>query len=210
MLALLDPSRGGAFAVVVGEEHALGSDAKDVLEHLVGTQVADAWGPGGLGQRGTGAGGADTGRSMLGGPPGLHTVGVGDRAGGSGHDYGHGAGPLGPRQQRKIEVSLHETVRGRLDREIVRRVVRQHLNEVRYCYEQALARRPTLAGRVVAQFTIAPTGHVLVSALQRSSLGESAVDDCIIAATRRWTFPAPEGGGLVLVSYPFQLAPAGG
>jgi hypothetical protein len=36
------------------------------------------------------------------------------------------------------------------------------------------------------------------------------VESCIVAATRRWAFPQPRGGGLVTVSYPFQLAPAGG
>jgi len=101
-------------------------------------------------------------------------------------------------------------LRGSLDKEIVRRVVRQHLNEVRFCYEQALVRRPALAGRIVAQFTIAPTGRVLASALQSSSLGETTVDACIVAATRRWEFPRPAGGGIVVVSYPFQLSPAGG
>jgi TonB family protein len=101
-------------------------------------------------------------------------------------------------------------VRGGLDREIVRRVVHRHLNEVRFCYEEALLRRPSLAGRIVVHFTIAGTGRVLVSALQSSSLGEPTVDACVLAAVRRWEFPQPNGGGLVVVSYPFQLAPAGG
>jgi hypothetical protein len=41
-------------------------------------------------------------------------------------------------------------------------------------------------------------------------MGNSAVEGCMVQAVRRWQFPAPDGGGLVLVSYPFVLAPAGG
>lgn len=211
MLALLDPARGGAFAAVVGEVPALGHGAEDVLAHLEGPTVADAWGTSGLGPNGTGAGGGDTGQPMLGRPPGLGTMGRYGGANGPGRAYGDKAGGLGPRKPHGIEVSIQPgVVRGALDKELVRRVVRQHLNEVRYCYEQALSRQPTLAGRVVVQFTIAPTGRVLVSALQSSSLEAPNVEACVVAATRRWEFPQPSGGGLVVVSYPFQLAPAGG
>ncbi len=206
MLALFG---GAAFQAVVGETSALGSEAEDVLAHLEGRTIAQAWGAGGLGQKGTGAGGGDTGRPMLPGS-GFSTVGSRGRRSGPG-GYGDQIADLGPRKAVAPDITISApVVRGGLDREIVRRVVRQHLNEVRYCYEEALPRQPTLAGRVVAQFTIAPTGRVLVSALQTSSLGSPAVEACIVAATRRWQFPQPAGGGLVVVSYPFQLTPAGG
>ena len=101
-------------------------------------------------------------------------------------------------------------MRGTLDREIIRRIVRRHLNEVRYCYEQALARRPSLEGRLVVQFAIAGTGQVTTSLLQSSSVPAPAVGDCVVNAVRRWAFPAPSGGGMALVSYPFTFSPAGG
>ena len=40
-------------------------------------------------------------------------------------------------------------------------------------------------------------------------LGVASVESCMVEAVRRWEFPQPAGGGLVSVSYPFQLAPAG-
>ena len=147
---------------------------------------------------------------MLGGPPGLGKVGAWRGAAGPG-TADRGRGRLGPKAAHAFDfIPTAPIVRGGLDKEIVRRVVRQHLNEVRFCYEEALVRKPTLAGRVVTSFTIAPTGKVIVSALQTSSLGEPSVEACIVAATRRWLFPQPSGGGLVAVSYPFQLARAGG
>ena len=96
-----------------------------------------------------------------------------------------------------------------LDKEIVRRVVRQHRNEVRHCYEVGLIAKPALEGRVVTQFTIATTGRVLGSAVTESSVRDRDVEQCIAQAVRRWEFPKPQGGGIVIVSYPFVLKAAG-
>jgi hypothetical protein len=41
-------------------------------------------------------------------------------------------------------------------------------------------------------------------------MGNAKVEQCIAQSVRRWTFPAPEGGGIVVVSYPFVLAQTGG
>jgi hypothetical protein len=211
MLAILDGSRLSSVAALRADTPALGSSAMEVLAHIEAPVADAAFGPGGLSSSGTGEGGAGTGRPMIGGPPGLGTIGKAGDKDGSGGRYGRGVGDLGRRQPRPPTISLVPPfVRGALDKEIVRRVVRQHINEVRACYEQSLVRRPTLAGRVVVQFTIAPTGQVLASALQASTLGDARAELCIVAAPRRWPFPQPAGGGLVTVSYPFQLAPAGG
>ena len=93
---------------------------------------------------------------------------------------------------------------------LVRRIVRQHINEVRYCYEQELPRHPALAGRLLVQFVVAGTGRVMTSFVESSTLADPRVGMCVTEAVRRWEFPKPEGGGLVQVSYPFQLQPAGG
>ena len=82
------------------------------------------------------------------------------------------------------------------------------MNEVKYCYDQALARQPKLDGRLVTQFTISGTGQVLASVVQSSTLRSPAVEMCVSNAIKRWQFPAPEKGGLVIVSYPFQFSPA--
>jgi TonB family protein len=211
MLAVLDGPRASALSQVLADTPALGSDADNVIAHLQGRLIASAFGGDGLGPTGTGAGNADEGKPLIGGTPGLGTIGHFGGSNGPQRGYGDNVGRMKPRPPHGIEISIGEvTHRGGLDKEIVRRIVRQHLNEVRFCYEQGLARRPGLAGRVVVQFTIASTGRVLVSALQTSSLGEPPVDACIVGAVRRWEFPQPLGGGIVVVSYPFQLAPAGG
>ncbi len=98
---------------------------------------------------------------------------------------------------------------GALDKEIIRREIRRHLNEVRYCYEQGLVHKPQLQGRLVVRFTIAPTGRVLAAAPQSSTLGMASVENCIVQAVQRWQFPQPARGGLAMVSYPFLFSRAG-
>jgi TonB family protein len=97
-------------------------------------------------------------------------------------------------------------VRGDLSREVVRRVVRRNVSQVRACYEQQLISRPDLEGRVTVSFIISPTGATQTSVLASSSLGNSAAEQCIVRAVRRWSFPAPTGGGVVRVNYPFTLS----
>lgn len=101
------------------------------------------------------------------------------------------------------------TVRGSLDKDVIRVVIRRHINEVKYCYETELAKIPTLHGRVSVEFTIAPTGQVVASTLASSTMGNRAVEACLVLAPRRWEFPKPEGG-VVIITYPFNFTPAGG
>jgi outer membrane biosynthesis protein TonB len=98
-------------------------------------------------------------------------------------------------------------VKGALDKDIIRRIVRSHINEITYCYKQGLARDPDLKGRVTIQFTISPTGSVPVAVVQDTDLKNRAVADCMATAAKRWKFPKPRGGGNVVVSYPFVLSP---
>jgi TonB family protein len=101
-------------------------------------------------------------------------------------------------------------VRGSLDKDIIRRIIRHHINEVKFCYERQLAQQPWLAGRVMVQFQIGPTGQVVSSVLQSTTMNNPAVESCVVLAVRRWEFPRPMGGDLVTVSYPFVMTPGAG
>lgn len=96
-------------------------------------------------------------------------------------------------------------VRGSLSPQVIQRVVTRHLAEVRYCYQQQLDQHPRLAGTVTAHFMIDASGAVQSVGLGRSDLRCRAVEDCIIQAVARWSFPAPPRAGVQLVSYPFVL-----
>jgi hypothetical protein len=189
----------------VGRAGTAGRDAANVLGGLVDGEIGAAYGIGGLGLVGTGTGGGGTGEGTL-GLGNFGTMGKGD--GGNGSGYGRGAGGLGGRHTRAPDVIAGQaSVRGSLDKEIIRRIIRLHLNEVRYCYETELVRRPGLSGRVSVQFTIAATGQVMASWLESTTVNDARVEGCIVQAVRRWEFPKPSGAGITIVSYPFNLAP---
>lgn len=209
ILGVLKMNEGSHLASIFGRDTALGMDAEDVLGGLIGNQIGEAYGVGGLGLVGTGSGGGGTGEGTI-GLGNLGTIGKGG-GGGTGSGYGRGAGGLGGRRARAPDVIPGQAnVRGSLDKEIIRRIIRRHINEVKYCYEQELVKRPELGGRILVQFVISPMGAVTSSVLQNSTLGNARVENCVVQAVRRWEFPKPLGGGIVIVSYPFVLNPAGG
>jgi len=62
---------------------------------------------------------------------------------------------------------------------------------------------------VAGKCIIAPTGAVQTAIKASSTVGNPQLEGCIVNAVRRWNFPAPEGGGIVAVTYPFLLQIAG-
>ena len=99
-------------------------------------------------------------------------------------------------------------VRGALDKEVVREVVRAHTGEIQSCWDRAPWSDPTLPARVMVHFTIAAEGWVTSSGLESSTVDNKRLTDCIVATVRCWRFPKPTGGGIVVISYPWALTPA--
>ena len=98
-------------------------------------------------------------------------------------------------------------VRGSLPRDAIRRVIRQHINRVRFCYERALAQDASLQGRITIQFIVAANGHVQSAAATSDTVGSGSVQSCVVQVVRTLRFPAPSGGGIVVVTYPFVFNP---
>lgn len=94
-----------------------------------------------------------------------------------------------------------------LDKEVIRRVIRVHIHEVRRCYEGGLTADPKLNGKVVLRFAIDPSGSVIQSDVVETTLNHQGVETCIAGAVRTWQFPRPAGKGPVVVTYPFVLRP---
>ena len=55
---------------------------------------------------------------------------------------------------------------------------------------------------------IGSSGDVDYAAVQASEVEDDGVGECIADVIRYWVFPPPDGGGIVIVNYPFMLAPA--
>ncbi|MBP7685629.1 MAG: TonB family protein, partial [Deltaproteobacteria bacterium] len=73
------------------------------------------------------------------------------------------------------------------------------------CYETALARWSALRGTVTVRFIIQPDGTVSTATVVSDTVGDAGLRACITASVVTWRFPAPDGGGLVSVTYPFTL-----
>lgn len=165
-----------------------------------GAGLGDARGVGGLGTRGTGKGGGGSGLGI----GGLGTQGTGRGTGGS------GGIDLGGRGKQIVKVVPgRTTVIGGLDKDVIAKVIRDHMAEIKYCYEMELNKNPSLAGKVAVAFTIDPTGAVSEASVSETTLNNSSAENCMLRRIRRWRFPEPKGGGVVAVTYPWLFSPAG-
>ncbi len=193
---LLAALEDGAASNVFGPG-GLGTGINEALGGIDGDGMGDAFGLGGLGSRGAGAGGAGSA---------LGIGGLGTKGGGKGG--GHGQVDLGGRGRAVTKVTSGQTIiEGGLDREVIARIVRRHQNEIRFCYERELQRDPNLHGRVAVQWVIDGTGAVVRATIQDTTMGNSNVENCILTRVRRWRFPEPRGGGIVRVTYPWIFSP---
>lgn len=202
-----------------GRTEALGRDPMSAIGALLGENIGENGGFNGLGPIGTGTGAGGDGRGTI----GVDITGtIGNW--GNGTDGPGGNGPGGPRgtwgrtvgdRDRTPPHALPRarpgpaTIIGSLSPEVIRRVVRRNLTQVRHCYERSLTSRPDLSGRIVMRWTISSTGSTTAVSVASSTMSDARVASCISSAVSRWTFPAPENGGTVRVSaYPFDLQPA--
>jgi len=96
-------------------------------------------------------------------------------------------------------------IQGSLTKDQIRRVVQQHRSEIAYCYEKELSKDPSLAGRVTVRFTISASGSVVSAVVRDTTLNNAEVEACVTNSVRRWVFPEPDGGGIVIVNYPFNF-----
>jgi TonB family protein len=99
-------------------------------------------------------------------------------------------------------------VEGGLRADIVQRIVRAHLPEVRACDRAARSKDPKLAGRVTLELVIAASGKVSSASVGDSSVSDASLGECLVkAAKKKWRFPKPRDGAEVEISYPFSFAP---
>ncbi len=187
-----------------GAMEGLGSSALDSsltggvggLIGAKGTQI----GSGGLGSRGSGLGGGGNAEGL----GGLGTKGLGSGKSG----YGKGGGNFGSKGEGGIgTVGGDPIILGALDRSLIDAVIKRHMNQIRYCYQRELTKKPNLAGKVVIKFVIAKDGSVSSASKKSSTMNNGAVEQCIVGRFMRMKFPEPKGGGIVIVSYPFLFSP---
>ncbi len=191
--------QGGAFASLTGTgDVSAGFDDSNIYGGLLGNEPGDMNGGFGFGRAGFGPGGGGTGWG---------TIGTG-RYGTIGHGAGYGSAGMRGRTGAVPTISIGQpNTQGDLDKAIIRRYIKRHLNEFSYCYEKQLLAKPQLEGTVSTQFFIDPKGTV-DSAMATGV--DPEVASCVASVIKSIEFPKPKGGGGVQVSYPFTFRPASG
>ncbi|OGQ91739.1 MAG: hypothetical protein A2289_11840 [Deltaproteobacteria bacterium RIFOXYA12_FULL_58_15] len=190
-------SGGGGMGSILGGGG--GGTLAGTLSNVIGTTGAGSATAGlaGLGIRGGALTGGGIGTSR-----GIAGIGTSGRLGGGGMRYGSGVN-LGDRKDRNLIGFSTPVVMGALAKEVIQKVIDQHKNQIRYCYEVQLQRKQELAGKVAMKWVIAATGAVAKVLVTETTLNNSAVENCIKEKIKTWQFPAPAGGGIVEVNYPF-------
>jgi Ca-activated chloride channel family protein len=116
------------------------------------------------------------------------------------------AEPAYGREQRmpRNVCRLRGEVIERLTPETIRTVVQASERETRRCYNRALERDRTIAGRIVVGFLITPTGKVASSVVYENT-PDWELGACVARAMKALSFPPTPGTGTILVTYPFNF-----
>lgn len=153
----------------------------------------------------------------LDGGGGLELSGVGERGGTlrSGADAGGGsrASPSPGSASHSVgPVTVREgapVVRGGLPVEVIQRIVRVNFGRFRLCYEGGLRTNPSLAGAIVARYTINPEGEPVDVKDAGSTLADPSVVRCVLGGFGTTSYPKPESGP-VEVTYTLHFSKASG
>lgn len=98
------------------------------------------------------------------------------------------------------------TVRGDLDAQIARRVMRRSVPALARCYERARRKTPSLRGALSVLLVVGGTGEVLSASIPTKTF-PAAMETCILNEMRTLTFPKPTCAVLVEIQAPFHFAP---
>ncbi len=138
---------------------------------------------------------------------GLGGIGTKGRGGGQG---GYGNTSVGSGEGKGLStlpISNDMVLEGGLDRYVIQATIAKYLSQIRACYEKGLEKNSALQGEVPVFFEVNATGALNFARVEKSSLGDAAVESCMTQRMMGWAFPKPRGGVTVRVKYPFLLRP---
>ena len=164
---------------------AQSNDVEQAIAGMQGARMQVGRGSGGLSTSGSGPGGGGTGYGHIYGAGNLDTGGRGT--------HGKGRGPkLAERGEHEVSVGMGGgagDTDGSLSKEQINKVVRAHLAGIKYCYEKELQHKSSLAGGIDVFWVIQPDGSVSKANVKNTTMGDAAVEGCIIRQVKQWQFP---------------------
>jgi hypothetical protein len=189
-----EKQQGSGLSKLFAEDNSL----EQAVAGMAGAKMVAGRGNGGLSTAGAGPGGGGTGYG--------HVYGAGNLDTGGRGTHGKGRGPkLAERGEREVGVSMGNgagDADGSLSKDQINKVVRAHLAGVKYCYEKELQHKQGLSGGVDIFWVIQPDGAVSKASVKGTTLGDAAVEGCILRQVKQWQFPKAPGQTIV-GRYPF-------
>lgn len=105
-------------------------------------------------------------------------------------------------------IPSETVILGSMDPDVIRRILREHIPQFRYCYQQELDRHQgrKISDTVRLDFQIGASGHVTRAGVSSNLLPADA-KRCVARVLKGIAFPAPRGGGVVDVKQPINFYP---
>jgi len=113
--------------------------------------------------------------------------------------------PAAPAAPPPTEAESKQEAEAGVDADSVRLVVRQHLPQVRACYNRAF-KDSSPGGTVEIGFAIDTAGHAKNVRTETNTTDSEGVAHCLEQRVKEWQFPRPIGGDYELI-YPFVFSP---
>ncbi len=142
----------------------------------------------------------------------LSTVGGGQSVNGlsTSSQFGNGRGykskGIGKSNFNSSFTRTRTVVLGSLDPKIIDRILREHLPQFKYCYQNALDSNKNLRGSIDMKFVIGGSGQVTkTNSRGKGNIPKSSVN-CVNGVLRSIQFPSPKGGGIVEVTKPLNFS----
>lgn len=165
-----------------------------------GMQTQSPGGAGGRGSHGTGLGGGGTG---LGGGGNWIPIGTG------GVGPGRSGYPAGAAAARgKVEPGPALLAGAVVSNSRIQDIIMARLSQFRYCYEVQLRKNSAshAGGKIVLRFVIGAEGTVSNIDVHSSTFANPELEQCIAGRIARIAFPAPPGGSVTTVTFPFTFS----
>jgi len=187
----LDKAYSGSGELLGAGEKATGSSGFN--EDRAGSDLGSKF-------KDTGAGGKGTATQGI--------AGIGTKGRGTGMSaYGSGTG-FGSKDSVSVSPGgSEEAFVGTIDREAVRRAIRNSIQLIKACYDREYRKDTRLEGKVVVRFEIHERGVARNSSVDSggSTLKNASVQDCVRRRILEIRFPEPPAGTVAEISYPFSF-----
>jgi len=108
-------------------------------------------------------------------------------------------------QQGIKTLVMHKqaVIMGALSRKTIYELVDKFNDDYKKCYETGLKKDSTFRGNITVNFVVSGEGKVLNPKVQKTTMNNENVETCVVDIIKKIKFPAPKGGGIVIVNYPF-------